>query len=260
MDQPKQNIDKILKDRFGSHAENPPAEIWESLEKRLTNGAAGKRGYSRWFWVAGLIVVLSLLVFFGVQPGNDVKKKTSKNSEERGVFGSVSKESEKEVNSGSELTSIKEEQEVSKDSIANIVQETKDTEQANKLPQNYIEKAVAGTGGDKDAGTGNGRKDAGTHTLNKAELAKTVQPKQENLSVQKDNPQEIRDRDIPLKENNSAENNTPQQHIGDTAMGGIQVVVNKIKSDTATDNKEKLLTDAESLSVNEFSGSAAKVP
>ncbi len=58
MNKSRQHIDKLLKERFGNHADPPPPAIWDKLESRLKEDT-GKKPFSRyWPWLITTLVFL----------------------------------------------------------------------------------------------------------------------------------------------------------------------------------------------------------
>ena len=70
----RKHVDDFFREKLGRYKETPPADVWESLDKRLDGLVPTAPGYSRWFWHAGIV---SLIVVMSVS----LVKKLTGNSE-----------------------------------------------------------------------------------------------------------------------------------------------------------------------------------
>lgn len=70
MSERKVNIDELFRRQMGDHAETPPGEVWEQLEKRLDGTPpTGKKPFGVWwFWaISGLLLISATAIIAGYQ-------------------------------------------------------------------------------------------------------------------------------------------------------------------------------------------------
>lgn len=59
------NFDDLFREELAGHSEIPPPRVWEAVEKRLNNGAAGKSFASKWMWYfAAMSLVVTVGAFY----------------------------------------------------------------------------------------------------------------------------------------------------------------------------------------------------